>query len=74
MRKLPRMPLAPEHRKLPRREKLKLADELWRAAVDDRRPVSAEDRSLLDSRWKAYRAGEVERISFDELERRITRR
>ncbi len=74
MRRFADMPLAPELRKLPKRQKLKLADELWRAAVDDRRPVSAEDRSLLDSRWKAYRAGKVERISFDELERRVARR
>ncbi len=64
----------PELRKLPKRQKLKLADELWRAAVDDRRPVSAEDRALLDSRWKAYRSGKVERISLEELERRVARR
>ena len=64
----------PELRKLPKRQKLKLADELWGAGVDDRRPVSAEDRALLDSRWKAYRSGKVERISLEELERRVARR
>ena len=64
----------PELRKLPKRQKLKLADELWRDAVDDAASVSAEDRSLLDSRWKAYRAGKVERISLQELERRVARK
>jgi hypothetical protein len=51
-----------------------LADELWREAVDDRVAVSVEDRALLDSRWKAYRAGKVERISLEELERRLARK
>ena len=64
----------PELRRLPKRQKLKLADELWRAAVDDNRPVSPADRALLDSRWKAYRAGKAERISLEELERRVSRR
>jgi hypothetical protein len=64
----------PELRKLPKRQKLALADELWRAAIDDRLPVSAQDRAVLDSRWKAYRAGKTERISLDELERRAARK
>jgi len=64
----------PELLNLPKRQKLKLADELWRAAVDDRRPVSAADRALLDSRWKAYRSGKAERITPSELEKRVSRR
>ena len=64
----------PELRKLPKRQKLKLAEELWCAAVDDTVPVSAADRALLDSRWKAYRAGDAERISLEELERRVARK
>ena len=64
----------PELRKLPKRQKLKLAEELWCAAVDDTLPVSAADRALLDSRWKAYRAGDAERISLEELERRVARK
>jgi putative addiction module component (TIGR02574 family) len=64
----------PELRKLPKRQKLKLAEELWRAAVEDSLPVSAGDRALLDSRWKAYRAGKTERISLVELERRVARK
>jgi putative addiction module component (TIGR02574 family) len=69
-------PLAqfPELRKLPKRQKFKLAEELWCAAVDDNLTVSAADRALLDSRWKAYRAGKSERISLAELERRVARK
>jgi putative addiction module component (TIGR02574 family) len=61
----------PELRKLPKRQKLKLAEELWCAAVDDTLPVSAQDRALLDSRWRAYRAGTAERIPLEELKRRV---
>ena len=64
----------PELKKLPKRQKLKLAEELWREAVDDSLPVSADDRALLDSRWKAYRAGKAARISLQELERRVARK
>jgi putative addiction module component (TIGR02574 family) len=64
----------PELQKLPKRQKLKLAEELWREAVDDTASVSAADRALLDSRWNAYRAGKVERISLEELERRVVRK
>jgi putative addiction module component (TIGR02574 family) len=64
----------PELKKLPKRQKLKLAEELWREAVDDSQPVSTDDRALLDSRWKAYRAGKVGRISLQELERRVARK
>jgi putative addiction module component (TIGR02574 family) len=64
----------PALRKLPKRQKLELAEALWSAAVDDTLPVRAEDRVLLDSRWKAYRAGKVTRISLEELERRVARK
>lgn len=64
----------PELRKLPKRQKLKLAEELWRSAVDDSLPVSASDRALLDSRWNAYRAGKAERLSLADPERRVARK
>ena len=43
----------PELRKLPNRKKLMFADELWRAAVDDRVAVSVGDHSEVH----AARAG-----------------
>ena len=64
----------PELQKLPKRQKLKLADELWCAAIDDTAAVSSEHRAILDSRWKAYRAGKAKRISLNELERRLSRK
>ena len=64
----------PALQKLPKRQKLKLADALWCAAVDDSAPVSREHRALLDSRWKAYRTGTAKRITLAELERRISRK
>ena len=64
----------PELQKLPKRQKLALAEELWCAAVDDTASVSIKHRTILDSRWKAYRLGKIDRISLDELERRLARK
>jgi putative addiction module component (TIGR02574 family) len=64
----------PQLQKLTRNQKLKLAEELWLAAVDDSKPMSAQHRRLVDGRWTAYRAGMVKRISMAELEARIARR
>ena len=61
----------PKLQKLPRSQKLKLADELWRAGVSDSMPVPAEQKKMLDSRWTAYRAGKAKRIDMAELERRV---
>lgn len=63
----------PELKKLSRRQKLKLADELWQAGVSDSIPVPAEQKKLLDSRWSAYKAGKAKRISMAELNRRASR-
>ena len=64
----------PELTKLPPREKMKLADELWQAGVSDEMPVPAEQKKMLDSRWAAYRAGKIKRISMEEMERRLDRK
>jgi putative addiction module component (TIGR02574 family) len=63
----------PELKKLPKRQRLKLAEELWFSGVDDSMPVEPLDKQLLEERWNAYRAGKVKRISFNELERRLSR-
>lgn len=69
------MPLAqfPELQKLPKTQKLALAEELWCAAVDNRMPVSAAHKATLEARWKSYRSGKTKRISLKELERRLGR-
>ena len=63
----------PELKKLPKRQRLKLAEELWFSGVDDSMPVEPLDKQLLEERWNAYRAGKVKRISLNELERRLSR-
>jgi putative addiction module component (TIGR02574 family) len=63
----------PELKKLPKRQRLKLAEELWFSGVDDSMPVEPLDKQLLVERWNAYRAGKAKRISLNELERRLSR-
>ena len=64
----------PELQKLPRREKFKLADELWQAGVSESMPVTSEQKKLLDGRWSSYRAGATKRITIAELKRRLTKK
>ena len=61
-------------RRLPKRQRLKLAEELWISSIDDSAPVSPEHKKTLDKRWSAYRAGKVKPISMTELERRLARK
>jgi putative addiction module component (TIGR02574 family) len=60
--------------KLPKRERLKLAEELWFSGVDDSLPVSAAHRNVLDQRWQSYRKGHARRLSLEDLERRLQRK
>jgi len=64
----------PQLQKLPKRQRLKLAEELWFSGVDDSIPVSATHRNILDERWKAYQAGKIKRVSLAEIERRLSQR
>lgn len=64
----------PALKRLPNNQKLKLADELWRSGISDSMAVPTEQKSKLDARWAAYRAGEIKRISISELERRLARK
>jgi hypothetical protein len=57
--------------KLPKRQRLELAEELWFSGVDDSLPVSARDRAVLDERWRAYQKGRAKRLTLSELERRL---
>jgi len=63
----------PALRKLSKRQRLKLAEELWFSGVDDSMPIGPLEKQLLDERWAAYKAGRVKRISLKELERRLKR-
>jgi putative addiction module component (TIGR02574 family) len=64
----------PRLRRLPKRQRLKLAEELWLSSIDDTAPVPPEHKKILDERWSAYRSGKVKPISMAELERRLARR
>jgi putative addiction module component (TIGR02574 family) len=64
----------PDLAKLPRRERLKLAEELWFSGADDSMPATAAQKQLLDARWAAYKAGHAKTISAAELERRLRRK
>ncbi len=63
----------PELTKLPKRQRMKLAEELWFSGVDDSLPVSSVHKKIIDERWAAYQAGKVKRITLPELERRLDR-
>ncbi len=60
--------------RLPKRQRLKLAEELWFSGVDDGLAVSTEHRAVLEERWKAYKQGDLKRLSLEELERRLRRK
>jgi putative addiction module component (TIGR02574 family) len=64
----------PELKKLPRRERFKLAEELWLSGINDSLPVSSAQKKLLDSRWAAYKSGAAKRITLADLERRLARK
>jgi putative addiction module component (TIGR02574 family) len=61
-------------RRLPKRQRLKLAEELWLSSIDDTAPVPAKHKKILDERWAAYQSGKVKPISLAELERRLARK
>jgi putative addiction module component (TIGR02574 family) len=63
----------PELTKLPKRQRMKLAEELWFSGVDDSLPVNPAHKKILDERWAAYKSGKVKRITLPELERRLAR-
>ena len=60
--------------KLPKRQRLELAEELWFSGVDDGLPVGARHRAMLDERWSEYQKGRVKRLTLSELERRVARK
>lgn len=63
----------PELTKLSKRQRMKLAEELWFSGVDDKLPASPAHREILNERWAAYKTGKIRRIPLSELERRLAR-
>jgi len=63
----------PELTKLSKRQRMKLAQELWTSGADDSLPASPAHKQILDERWSAYQTGKIRRIPLSELERRLVR-
>jgi putative addiction module component (TIGR02574 family) len=64
----------PELRRLPRRARLKIAEELWDSAVEEALPVPSSHKALLNERRAAYLRGETKTLTMRELKRSIRRR
>jgi putative addiction module component (TIGR02574 family) len=64
----------PELTKLSKRQRMKLAQELWVSGADDSLPAGAAHKKILDERWGEYQTGKIRRIPLPELERRLARR
>ena len=62
----------PKLKKLPPKQKLKLAEELWMDGVSDESlPVPGWHKELLAERMAAYKKGTLKTISTGELKRRL---
>jgi putative addiction module component (TIGR02574 family) len=60
--------------RLPKSQRMKLADELWLSCMDDSNKTPNGQREILDQRWSEYRSGKVKRVSLKELGRRLNKR
>ena len=64
----------PQLKRLPARDRLKIAEELWDSAASNALPVPASHKSLVRSRRAAYARGEITTLTMAELKRSIKRR
>jgi len=61
----------PELTKLSKRQRMKLAQELWISGADDSLPANPAHKKILDERWSAYQTGKIRPVTLPELERRL---
>lgn len=64
----------PQLKRLPARQRLKLAEQLWDSAAKDTLPVPASHKQLIQARRKAYEEGQVPTLTMVELKKSIRRR
>lgn len=58
--------------RLPKRKRLEIAESLWLSVADEEKmPVPAAHKKVLDERLAAYRSGRSKPISHEELMRRL---
>jgi putative addiction module component (TIGR02574 family) len=63
----------PELKRLPRKQRLKIAEELWDSAANDSLPVPESHKQTIRSRRAAFERGELGTVTMDELRRSIRR-
>jgi putative addiction module component (TIGR02574 family) len=66
----------PEIQQLTKEEKLQLVEDLWDAiaAMPDDLPVSAEEKALLEKRFKAHCESPEDALTLDDFEKRLAER
>jgi putative addiction module component (TIGR02574 family) len=65
-------PTLPELLRLPKKRRMEIAERLWASVADEEKmPVPAEHRKILDARLASYRSGRSKPISHAELMRRL---
>jgi putative addiction module component (TIGR02574 family) len=76
LNQFPPMTLAnfPQLERLPPRQRLKLAEQLWDSAASDSLAVPASHKRLIRSRRKAYEQGQIATFTMDELKKSVRRR
>lgn len=62
----------PELLRLPKKRRMEIAERLWTSVADEEKmPVPAGHRAIIDQRLSAYRSGKSKPISMAELMRRV---
>jgi putative addiction module component (TIGR02574 family) len=65
-------PTLPELLRLPKKRRLEIAERLWASvAEEEKMPVPAEHRAIIDKRLADYSSGKSKPISIAELMRRV---
>ena len=64
----------PQLKRLPPRQRLKLAEQLWDSVATDSLAVPVSHKRLIHSRRKAYEQGQIATLTMDELKKTIRRR
>jgi putative addiction module component (TIGR02574 family) len=64
----------PALKRLPARQRMNLAQELWDSAASDTLPVPESHKKLIRSRRAAYENGQMRTLTMGELAKSIHRR
>ena len=64
----------PQLKRLPARERLKIAEELWDSAASNALPVPESHKKVIRSRRAAYESGTIGTVTMPELAKSIRRR